>query len=767
MIRKAAETLRSASERRRTSLCSSSTPPSLDFSSKASNEKGLCAPFSSSFAVSTFCLHLSPAMEINLPGICNMTSDLPRIQNHDASRFSCSSVDAKAAKRAKLEPFGGLVLCSAGKIRSCAVVRCSTSQENCLRPKPQPRPKKPVVEDVAPGSNSANASGLCSQIEKLAFLKMYSEALELFEIYTSKRRLVAADASTYDALISACIGLKSTRALNSVFQHMIDAGFEMDQYMWNRLLVMHVKCGMMKDARRLFDEMSERNLVSWSIMISGLVDEGSYGEAFDLFLLLWEEESDASPRIFSTIIRAAAGLGFTLTGMQLHSCVVKLGVTDNIFVACSLIDMYSKCGCIEEAQCIFDELPEKTIVAWNAIIAGYALHGYSEEALDMYYEMQGANVKMDQFTYSIFFRVCARLGSVELAKQAHAGLIRNGFRSDIVASTSLVDMYCKWGRMEDARNVFDKMPQKNLISWNALIGGYGNHGMGDEAVKMYERMSKDGMVPDHVTYLAVLGACSHSGLFEKGREIFESMCQDPKRSPRAMHYACMIELFGREGLLDEAFALIKNAPFSPTRNMWAALLTACRVHKNLELGKFAVEKLFGLEPEKLSNYIVLLNIYNSSGRTEEVANVHNALKSKGIRLREACSWIEIKKQQHKFLFGDKLHPQKVQIYEKLDALMDEIVKLGYIPDEKTLLPDVTEDEQRMLTYHSEKLAIAFGLMSTTNFTPLQIVQGHRICNDCHTVIKLFTLLTKREIVVRDSSRFHHFRCGNCSCGDYW
>ncbi|WOL03428.1 hypothetical protein Cni_G12148 [Canna indica] len=564
-------------------------------------------------------------MEISLASVCNLNWNR-RIRYHTSSSFSCSRIDAVSPKFSKVKSFFGFDLFFARKIGSFSAVRCSTSRDNCLRPKPRPRPK-PVTDDVEPGSDPADerptnsGSGLCNHIEKLAFFKRYEEALELFEILQSRGGLAAAEASTYDSLVTACIGLKSIGAARSVFQHMLETGFEFDQYMMNRVLVMHLKCGLMVDARELFDEMPERDIVSWSIMISGLVEAGSYEEAFNLFLLMWSEASGASARMFATIIKAAASLGFVFAGRQLHSCVLKLGLYENVFVACAFIDMYSKCGYIDEAQWVFDEMPEKTVVGWNTIIAGYALHGYSEKALDMYYEMQSANVQMDHFTYSIIFRICTRLGSLEHAKQAHAGLIRNGFTFDLVANTALIDLYCKWGRMEDAKNVFERMPCKNLLSWNALIGGYGNHGMGNDAVMMYERMLREGMVPDHVTFLAVLGACSHSGLLDKGREIFASMFQDPKKQPRAMHYACMIELFGREGLLDEAFALIKNAPFSPTRNMWAALLTACRVHNNIVLGKFAAEKLFGLEPKKLSNYIVLLNIYNSSGRMDEAAKL--------------------------------------------------------------------------------------------------------------------------------------------------
>ncbi|KAJ0974837.1 hypothetical protein J5N97_016802 [Dioscorea zingiberensis] len=272
------------------------------------------------------------------------------------------------------------------------------------------------------------------------------------------------------------------------------------------------------------------------------------------------------------------------------------------------------------------------------------------------------------------------------------------------------------------------------------------------------------------TYDSLVTACiglSYSGFLDEGIEIFESMSRDSKMKPRAMHYACMIELLGREGLLDEALELIRDAPFSPTTNMWAALLTACRIHKNLELGKFAAEKLFGMEPEKLSNYIVLLNIYNSCGRAADGAKVLEALKKKGLRLLPACTWIEVKKQPHRFIFGDKSHPESIKIYERLDNLIKEMVKQGYAPMEKHLLPDVGQHEQRMLNYHSEKLAVAYGLISTQDYTPLHLVQGHRICSDCHSAIKLITVITKREIVVRDASRFHHFKHGSCSCGDYW
>ncbi|XVE56587.1 hypothetical protein DITRI_Ditri04bG0023300 [Diplodiscus trichospermus] len=648
-------------------------------------------------------------------------------------------------------------------------VKCFSLDQGLQPRRPKPKPStnsNPELKKTKEIQVKKPSVGLCSQIEKLALCNRYREALELFEILELEGGFDL-DLSTYDSLVSACIGLGSVRAVKRVFNYMINNGFEPDQYMSNRVLLMHVRCGMIIDARNLFDEMPERNLASWNIIIAGLVDFGDYLEAFRLFLLMWEEFPDCGSRTFATMIRASAGMELISVGRQLHSCTLKMGVDEDIFVSCALIDMYSKCGSIEDAQWVFDDMPEKTTVGWNSIIAGYALHGYSEEALSKFYEMLDSSVKMDHFTFSMIIRICSRLASLEHAKQAHASLIRYGFGLDLVANTALVDFYSKWGRIEDARRVFERMPCKNTISWNALIAGYGNHGRGTEAVELFEQMLRERMRPNHITFLAVLSACSYSGLSDRGWEIFQSMCRDHKIKPRAMHYACMIELLGQEGLLDEAFALIRGAPFKPTANMWAALLTASRVNGNLELGKFAAEKLYGMEPEKLGNYVVLLNIYNQSGKLKEAAGVLQTLRRKGLRMLPACSWIEVNKQSHVFLSGDKCHVQTNEIYQKVDSLILEISKHGYVPEEKTLLPDVDEREQRVLLYHSEKLAIAFGLINTMNGSPLQIVQSHRICNDCHNAIKLIARVTRREIVVRDSSRFHHFRYGSCSCGGYW
>lgn len=574
---------------------------------------------------------------------------------------------------------------------------------------------------------------------------------------------------TYDALVTAASALREAGSAAAVLWHMESSGFQPDQYMWNRVLGMYLACGMLAEAREVFAGMPARSRVTWGVMMGGLVDGRKPRGALALFGELWGEMGvGAGPRVLVVAVRAATALGSVRAGQELHCCVAKMGACEDQYLPCALVDMYSKCGRLDEARRVFDGMPWRSVVAWNTMLAAYLLHGCAEEAVDLYHDMCECGVVFDQFTFSTMLGVFSRLGLLEHAKQIHASLIQSGLHMDIVGNTALVDLYCKWGRMEDARHVFERMPSRNLISWNALIAGYGYHGMGAHAIEMFERLIAEGIAPNHVTYLGVLNACRFSGFIDKGKRIFQLMAQNPKTKPRAMHYACVIELFGQQGLLDEAYSMIRKAPFTPTANMWGALLTACRIRKNIQLARLAAEQLLAMEPQKVNNYIVLLNLYISSGRQDEALKVVNTLNGAGLCMSNACSWITVKKKDHRFFFKDSLHPKSSEIYRKLHTLMEALKELGYVAEEDELLPDILPDELKTSkAYHSERLAVAFGIISTSPSTPLTINQSHRLCRDCHKVMKLVAQVTKREIVVRDGSRFHHFKLGTCSCGDYW
>ncbi|GJN12488.1 hypothetical protein PR202_ga30770 [Eleusine coracana subsp. coracana] len=573
---------------------------------------------------------------------------------------------------------------------------CSSSaDESTLKPRPR-LPRRSPVPRLKP--SPARLASLCSAIEQRAAAGLHREALDLFRLARARAPFTPLPAPTYLALVAVAEALREPSEAAAVAWHMEGSGFEMDVYACNRVLGMYLACRMLAEAQQVFEGMPERSAVTWGIMMGGMVDRGRPRAALALFRELWAEAgAGAGSRTVVVAIRAATTAGSLQAGRQLHCCVTKMDACDdgNQYLGCALLDMYSKCGRVDEARWVFNGMlpQQRNLVAWNSMLAAYALHGCNEEALELYNDMCVSGIGMDQFTFSTMLGVFSRLGLLEHAKQAHAGLIQRGVPLDVVGNTALVDLYCKWGRIEDARSVFERMPKRNLISWNALIAGYGYHGMGDQAIEMFDRLIAEGIAPNHVTFLAVLNACRFSGLVEEGKKIFQFMTQNQRVKPRAMHYACAIELFGREGLLDEAYLMIRRAPLTPTANMWGGLLTASRIHKNMHLAKLAAEQLLAMEPEKINSYVVLLNLYISSGRQDDA---------------------------HK------------KIYSRLDALMKEIKEIGYVAEEDVFLPDIHPDEQKISrVYHSERLAIAFGLISTSSHTSLRITQSHRLCGDCH------------------------------------
>ncbi|XP_051200883.1 pentatricopeptide repeat-containing protein At5g50390, chloroplastic-like [Lolium perenne] len=668
--------------------------------------------------------------------------------------------------RAATHPTKATATATASTVSACSVV-----EPQSLKPRPQfPRPA-PLHRRRRSSTIPFDLPALCAAIEQLVAAGRHREACDALRDARAGATFAALPPPTYDALVTAASALREAGDAAAVLWHMESAGFQPDQYMWNRVLGMLLTCGMLAEAREVFDGMPARSRVTWGVMMGGLVDGKRPRAALTLFRELCDETGPtAGPRVLVVAVRAATVLGSIHAGRELHCCVAKMGAREDQYLPCALIDMYSKCGRVDEARRVFDGMTPswRNVVAWNTMLAAYLLHGRSDQALDLYHGMCASGVQLDQFTFSTMLGVFSRLGLLEHAKQMHAGLIQSGLQVDIVGNTALVDLYCKWGRMEDARHVFDRMPSRNLVSWNALIAGYGYHGMGAKAVEMFERLFAEGIAPNHVTFLGVLNACRFSGFIDRGKRIFQLMAHNPKTKPRAMHYACVIELFGRQGLLDEAYSMIRKAPFAPTANMWGALLTACRINKNIQLARLAAEQLLAMEPQKVNNYIVLLNLYISSGKHDEALTVVNTLKKAGLHMGAACSWITVKKKDHGFFFNDSLNPKSSEIYQRLDTLMEEIKELGYVTEDDELLPDILPDEQETLkVYHSEKLAVAFGLISTSPSAPLTINQNHRLCRDCHKVIKFVSKVTKREITVRDASRFHHFKLGTCSCGDYW
>ena len=590
-------------------------------------------------------------------------------------------------------------------------------------------------------------------------------------------------------------------------QKLFDGMPERDVVVWSAMIAGYSRRGMVERAKEMFSEMKsegvEPNLVSWNGMVAGFSNAGWHVEAVELFRMMLCEGFWPDGSTVSCVLPALGQLEDVVAGVQVHGYVIKQGLGLDRFVVSALLDMYGKCGCAPEMLRVFDEVDQRevgslnafltglsrnglvdtalevfrklkdegvelNVVTWTSMISSCAQNGKDMEALELFREMQADGVEPNAVTIPSLIPACGNISALRSGKEIHCFSLRKGIFNDVYVGSALIDMYAKCGRILLSRLCFDKMLAPNLVSWNAVMSGYAMHGKAKETIEMFYMMLQSGQEPDSISFMCVLSACAQNGLTEEGWHYFNSMSKEHGIEPKMEHYACMVTLLSRVGKLKEAYSIIKEMPFEPDACIWGALLSSCRVHHNLSLGEIAAEKLFLLEPDNPGNYILLSNIYASRGMWDEVDRIRDVMKVKGLRKNPGYSWIEIGHKVHTLLAGDKSHPQMEEILEKLDKLSIEMKKCGYLPKTSFVLQDVEEqDKEQILCGHSEKLAVVLGLLNTSPGQPLQVIKNLRICDDCHTVIKFISGLEGREIFVRDTNRFHHFKDGVCSCGDYW
>ncbi|MQL85396.1 hypothetical protein Taro_017916 [Colocasia esculenta] len=582
---------------------------------------------------------------------------------------------------------------------------------------------------------------------------------------------------------------------------------------WSAMIDGYARRGCVGEALRAFDRMCESgvvpNAVTWNGMIAGFAANGFRMEAVSTLQRMHSQGFRPDGSSVSSVLPAIGDLEDAVVGTQVHAHAVKCGLESDGCVVSALVGMYGKCGCVEEmlrvfhlagrpevASCnalvsglsnnsrvdealsLFRELQgsgalELNVISWTSIIGCCSQNGRDVEALDLFREMQTVGLlKPNSVTIPCVLPACANIAALTHGKSCHSFSIRNGISEDVYVGSSLVDMYAKCGRIRHARRLFDAMPSRNVVSWNAMLGGYAMHGGAGDAVQLFDAMQRSGQVrPDAITFTCLLAACGQAGLTEQGMHYFDVIKSERHGiAPRTEHYACVVSLLGRAGKLGRAYAVIGEMPADqpPDACVWGALLSACKVHGDVALGEVAAEKLFELEPRNVGNYVLLSNIYAGKGMWDGVGRVRDAMRAMGLKKNPGYSWIQVGNQLHMLLAGDKSHPQMPQILERVEELDARMRRLGYLPSTEVVLQDVEEqDKEVMLCGHSEKLAVALGLLSTSPGTPLRVIKNLRICGDCHTVMKFVSRFEGREISVRDTNRFHHFTDGVCSCGDYW
>ncbi|GFS34375.1 pentatricopeptide repeat (PPR) superfamily protein [Actinidia rufa] len=593
-----------------------------------------------------------------------------------------------------------------------------------------------------------------ADIVKLGFDSTLIVCNSLVDSYCKCRRLDLAfalfkdmrakDSVTFNALITG-IGLNDMALGQQIHSFVVKTNCVWNVFVGNALLDFYSKHDSLYNARQLFDEMPELDGVSYNVIITGYAWDGQFKESLHLFHKLQLTGFDRRQYPFATMLSIAANtLNFEM-GRQVHSQAIVTTADSEALVGNSLVDMYAKCGRFEEANMVFANLAHRNSVPWTAMISAYVQKGLHEEGLNLFNDMHRAD-----------------------EKQFHSFIIRSGFMSNVFSGSALLDMYAKCGSIKDAIQTFQEMPDRNIVSWNALISAYAQDGDGEATLRSFKQMVQSDLQPDSVSFLSVLTACSHRGLVEEGLQFFHSMTQIYKIVPKREHYASVVDVLCRSGRFNEAEKLMAQMPFEPDEIMWSSVLNSCRIHRNQEFAKRAAEQLFNMDKLRdAGSYVTMSNIYAAAGQWENVGRVKKAMRDRGVKKVPAYSWVDIKHKIHIFSANDRTHQQMEEILAKIEMLTQQMEEEGYKADLSCALHNVDKElKVESLKYHSERLAIAFALISTPEGSPILVMKNLRACTDCHAAVKVISKIVGREITVRDSSRFHHFRDGLCSCGDY-
>ncbi|XP_014493460.2 pentatricopeptide repeat-containing protein At3g24000, mitochondrial [Vigna radiata var. radiata] len=571
---------------------------------------------------------------------------------------------------------------------------------------------------------------------------------------------------TFTTALSACYNLEKLKMVHAL---VILLGLHPNLIIGNALVTMYGKFGSMAEAQQVCKIMHEKDEVTWNALIGGHADNKETNAAIEAFNLLRKEDVPVSYITIVNLLSACLSPDNLLEhGMPIHAHIVVAGFELDTFVQSSLITMYAQCGDLNTSNYIFDELANKNSSTWNAIVSANAHYGPGEEALKLIVKMRNDGIHLDQFSFSVALAIIGNLTLLDEGQQFHGLIIKHGFDTNDYVLNATMDMYGKCGEIDDVFRILPQPRSRSHRSWNILISALARHGFFQQARKAFHEMLDLGLRPDHVTFVSLLSACSHGGLVDEGLAYFSSMSTEFCVPIGIEHCVCIIDLLGRAGRLAEAESFINKMSVPPNDLVWRTLLASCKIHGNLELARKAAHRLFQLDLSDDSAYVLYSNVCASTRRWGDMENVRKRMESHNIKKKPACSWIKLKNQVTTFGMGDQYHPQNAQIYSKLEELKKIITEAGYVPDTSYSLQDTDEEQkEHNLWNHSERIALAFGLINSPEGSPLRIFKNLRVCGDCHSVFKMVSQTIGRKIILRDAYRFHHFSNGMCSCLDYW
>ncbi|CAN6439980.1 unnamed protein product [Victoria cruziana] len=600
---------------------------------------------------------------------------------------------------------------------------------------------------------------ICIQFE------LFHEAIEHFQRMTLRFR---PDLLTVTAVLNACGHLGDLEQGRCVHEYLVSNGYELDGTVSNVLITMYGRCGCLKACQEIFDQLMEPDLVSWNALTNACIQCGYYHEGVQIFKRMKRMEMEPDSVTFVTLLQVCSNLVDLFLAESLHSDIIKAGFENDLLICNLIMDTYAKCDSIQDAMAMFGITKVKDVMSWNTIISGSIQCGSCNLGLMVFRNMNAQGVLPDKVTMLSILPAFSFLGSKRYGKEVHGFTFKVGLHMNVPVNNAMIDMYSKCGVLKYSFHVFASMKQKDVVTWTTMIYAYGMHGFGKKAVETFTKMEKAGEEPDSVAFIAVIYACSHAGLLDEGLKFFNQMQKYYHMKPKMEHYACVVDLLSRSGKQEEAEKFISSMPMQPDASVWGALLSSCRKTGEIQIAERVSAKILNSSDLYDAGYLVLVSNFHASNKNwNEVSKIRRRMRARGWKKNPGYSWLEIKNRVYVFGNGDR-REQSEKLYCLLEGLGKMMAKDGYIADKRLVLHDVEEDEKMdMLCGHSERLAIAFGILNTTPGTPLLIMKNLRICGDCHTVTKYISKIFQRELTVRDANRFHYFKQGTCSCGDYW
>ncbi|XP_022685539.1 pentatricopeptide repeat-containing protein At4g35130, chloroplastic [Setaria italica] len=527
------------------------------------------------------------------------------------------------------------------------------------------------------------------------------------------------------ALVACCLESALVQG-REIHGYAIRHGLEQDVKVGTSLLDMYCKCGNVVSAEYVFATMPLRTVVTWNCMIGGYALNERPVDAFDCFMQMGAEGFQVEVVTAINLLAACAQTESSLYGRSAHAYVIRRHFLPHVVLETALLDMYGKVGKVESSEKVFDQITDKTLVSWNNMIAAYMYKEMYWEAIALFLELLNQPLYPDYFTMTTVVPAFVLLGSLRQCRQMHSYIIKLGYGDNTLIMNAVMHMYARCGNILTSREIFDKMPGKDVISWNTIIIGYAIHGQGKTALEMFDEMQCNGVEPNESTFVSVLTACSVSGLEAEGWKQFSSMQQNYGMVPQIEHYGCMTDLLGRTGDLREVFQFIENMPIAPTSRIWGSLLTASRNNNDIDIAEYAAERIFQLEHNNTGCYVVLSSMYADAGRWEDVERIRSLMKEKGFQRTEARSLVELHDKECSFVNGDMSHPQSEEIHELSDILSREIGETFDSPSNLSDSDPLASRRTVLPNKHSVRLAVAFGLISSEAGAPVLVKKNVRM-----------------------------------------